>query len=63
MCDNKILKIEAPFLGDLTNIWISEITKGNSNCLPNIEDSLGVHKLMFDWLSKSNFYKETFPIT
>lgn len=51
-----------PFLGDLTAKWIKELNEGN-HLLPNARESLKVHRLMFDWLSKSNIYKETFPIT
>lgn len=51
-----------PFLGDLTAKWIKELSKGN-HLLPKVRESLKVHKLMFDWLSKSNIYKDKFPIT
>jgi len=56
-------KFEGPFLGDLTNKWITNIaTTGESN-LPTISDSLPVHELMFNWLSFSKTHKEKFPIT
>lgn len=51
-----------PFLGDLTAKWIKELNDGN-HLLPKVRESLKVHKLMFDWLSKSNICKDTFPIT
>jgi predicted dehydrogenase len=51
-----------PFLGDLTAKWIQELNNGNY-LLPHVRESLKVHKLMFDWLSKSNTYKNIFPIT
>lgn len=51
-----------PFLGDLTAKWIKELNDGN-HLLPRVRESLKVHKLMFDWLSKSNIYQDTFPIT
>ncbi len=52
----------SPFLGDLTARWIENLLIGK-NTLPNIKESLPVHKLMFDWLSRSRIYKDTFPIT
>ena len=51
-----------PNLGDVTAKWIEDLNKGN-NLLPNLRESLKVHKLMFEWLSKSNIYKKSFPIT
>lgn len=58
-----ITSIESPLLGDLTREWINSIIKDKKNLLPTIKDSLKVHKLLFDWLSLSAQYKETFPIT
>jgi len=55
-------KIESPFLGDLTKIWLEELAEGRQ-LLPSVSESLKVHQLMFDWLSKSTTHKETFPIT
>lgn len=55
--------IESPFLGDLTQKWISSIIKDKVNLLPPIDESLKVHKLLFDWLSLSKTHKEKFPIT
>jgi predicted dehydrogenase len=55
-------KFESPFLGDLTFEWFSNYLKGKT-LLPTIYESLGVHKLMFDWLSSSKQYQTTFPIT
>jgi predicted dehydrogenase len=52
----------SPFLGDLTSKWLKELQKGNS-LLPELSESLPVHKLMFDWLSKSATHKKVFPIT
>jgi hypothetical protein len=57
-----VQQFTTPFLGDLTAYWITEMNKGNQ-LLPKVRESLKVHKLMFDWLSKSNKYKDTFPIT
>ncbi len=54
--------IESPFLGDLTAKWIKGLIDGE-NLLPGIEESLKVHQLLFDWLSKSTTHKEVFPIT
>ncbi|MGB4774083.1 MAG: Gfo/Idh/MocA family oxidoreductase [Daejeonella sp.] len=55
------IKFNSPFLGDLTSMWIDSIAAGKS-ALPNISESLKVHKLMFDWLSLSIDHK-VFPIT
>jgi predicted dehydrogenase len=60
---NYHLTMEAPFLGDLTNKWITEIAENNRSCLPNIDESISVHRLMFDWLSHSKTHKYIYPIT
>jgi Predicted dehydrogenases and related proteins len=52
----------SPMLGDLTALWVSELLKGN-NLLPDINESVMAHKLMFDWLSYSKTHKNIFPIT
>ena len=52
----------APFPGDLTAKWISELLKG-VNILPKAKESLQVHQLMFNWLSHSKTHHEIFPIT
>lgn len=59
---SEVQQFTSPFLGELTSKWITELNNGN-NVLPNLRESLKVHKLMFDWLSMSNIYKGTFPIT
>lgn len=51
----------SPFLGDLTSVWIDSLLGGES-VLPQISESLKVHKLMFDWLRLSQAHK-VFPIT
>lgn len=56
------IAINSPFLGDLTAEWIRGIDQGR-NLLPEIKSSLKVHKLMFDWLSKSKTHSGIFPIT
>lgn len=55
-------KYEAPFLGDLTTQWIEGIVEG-VNLLPELEESLKAHKLMFEWLSYSKAFKNIYPIT
>lgn len=55
------MNFTSPFLGDLTSLWIDSIASGKSS-LPNISESLKVHKLMFDWLNLSVDHK-VFPIT
>ena len=55
-------KIESPFLGELTKIWLQNLIKGN-NVLPDLKESAKVHQLMFDWLSASKTHQEYFPIT
>ena len=52
----------APFLGDLTAQWVTELLKGN-NVLPRINESLKAHRLMFNWLAYSKNYNKIFPIT
>lgn len=58
----KVTAISSPFLGDLTAEWLKGIAQGK-NLLPEVKNSLKVHKLMFDWLSKSKSHKNIFPIT
>lgn len=53
---------EAPFLGDLTAKWIKGLIDGK-NLLPEVFESVKVHELIFDWLSKSKTYSKKFPIT
>lgn len=55
-------KIESPFLGELTKIWLENLVKGK-NVLPDLKESAKVHQLMFDWLSASKTHQEHFPIT
>ncbi len=57
-----VTKIESPFLGDLTCEWIEGLQKGKF-LLPDLQNTLKVHKLMFDWLSHSKTYQSIFPIT
>lgn len=52
----------APFLGDLTSRWITGLLKGNS-VLPDIQETLKVHQVMFEWLAYSKTYHNIFPIT
>ena len=54
--------ISSPFLGDLTAVWIKGLLLGNSP-LPRIDESVKVHELLFQWLSKSKTHKNIFPIT
>lgn len=58
-----IHSIESPSLGDLTKKWMESLLNENINLLPTIRNSLKVHKLLFDWLSRSANYQEKFPIT
>lgn len=53
--------IESPSLTDLTKEWIEGVLQ-DKMILPQLEDSLKVHRLMFQWLSLSETYK-IFPIT
>lgn len=55
-------QFSTPILSELTANWIKELNNGH-NILPNAKESLKIHKLLFDWLSKSSNYKEIFPIT
>jgi predicted dehydrogenase len=57
-----ISKIESPFLGDLSAIWLEQLIAGHA-VLPEVKESLKVHQLMFDWLSASTTHKDHFPIT
>lgn len=45
----------------LTKDWIINILEGK-NILPTATEALPSHKLLFDWLSLSKTYKDTFPI-
>lgn len=54
--------ISSPFLGDITKNWIDSIKEENVT-LPSLDESIKVHRLMFDWLDFSNSYKKIFPIT
>jgi predicted dehydrogenase len=54
--------INSPFLGDLTKIWLENLLEGKQ-VLPELKESLKVHKLMFEWLAASKTHKEHFPIT
>lgn len=55
--------IHTPFLGDLTKKWIESLISDNISLLPSIEESLKVHRILFDWLAFSSMYHERFPIT
>lgn len=55
-------KIEAPLLSDLTCEWLEGL-EDNRFLLSELEQSIKVHKLMFDWLAKSSTHEFTFPIT
>lgn len=56
------VKINSPFLGDLTAKWIIGLQNGEQ-LLPSLSESCKVHKLMFDWLNYSASHQDTFPIT
>lgn len=60
--EQPVEKFIAPFLGDLTTLWIDKVTEG-VNLLPDMEESLKVHKLMFEWLSYSKTHNKIYPIT
>jgi predicted dehydrogenase len=55
-------KFSSPSLSDLTSNWINSLSNGNP-ILPNLEESLLAHKVMFEWLSKSYINGNNFPIT
>jgi predicted dehydrogenase len=52
----------SPELSELTKIWIESILEGNS-VLPQINETLLAHKIMFQWLSQGESNKINFPIT
>lgn len=54
--------ISTPELSELTTEWISSISNYHSP-LPLLNETLIAHKLMFEWLNKSDKYQNTFPIT
>jgi len=56
------IPFDSPYLGDLTNIWVRGIIKGEET-LPSLKTAVLSHRLMFDWLSFSTDFKRTFPIT
>lgn len=53
---------EIPFLNDLTEEWLKHLVHGKF-ILPEINETLVVHRTLFDWLSQSSKYKNEFPIT
>ena len=55
--------IFSPLLNELTQQWLTEIANTGKSLLPAVEESLKVHELLFNWLNKSKFYQNEFPIT
>ena len=55
-------EIESPLLNIVTSSWLEGISEGSSK-LPLLSDSIKVHKILFEWLKKSQNYSDIFPIT
>lgn len=55
-------RIESPMLSELTCQWLEGLAMGR-NLLPELHESLKVHRLLFDWLATSRTHKGTYPIT
>lgn len=53
---------EIPFLNTLTEKWLRELSKGEY-ILPELRETIEVHKTIFDWLNYSGSYNNVFPIT
>lgn len=49
-------------LPELTHFWLENVIKKN-DVLPSVEDSIKVHELLFNWLSKSKTHSKSYPIT
>lgn len=49
-------------LSQLTHFWLQKLIKGE-RVLPEVKESLIIHELLFDWLSKSKTHSKLFPIT
>ena len=52
----------SPPLSDLTKNWINSLSNKKS-VLPNLEESILAHQIMFEWLSKDKSEDNHFPIT
>lgn len=49
-------------LSQLTHFWIDNLIKGE-RVLPEVKDSVTIHEVLFDWLSKSKTHSKLYPIT
>jgi predicted dehydrogenase len=58
----EVKEIISPALSDITKKWIHALMDGKQ-LLPSIDDSIKVHKLLFDWLALSRQFQDRFPIT
>jgi predicted dehydrogenase len=56
-------KIEPVSLSELTKEWIEGIFVDGKSCLPFLGQTLKTHRLMFDWLERSEEFTNAFPIT
>ena len=52
----------SPDLKELTALWLQNLSEGKI-VLPDINESIESHKVMYTWLSKSKTHKDIFPIT
>lgn len=55
-------KVTSAPLSQLTKYWLENVIEGK-DVLPSVENSINIHELLFDWLSKSTTHSKIFPIT
>ncbi len=49
-------------LSELTHFWLRNLINGE-RVLPEVKDSIAIHEVLFDWLSKSKTHSKLYPIT
>ena len=49
-------------LSELTHFWLNNLINGK-RVLPTVKDSIAIHEVLFDWLSKSKTHSKLYPIT
>jgi len=57
-----VREIVSPPLGDLTLAWLRSVIQ-NQSLLPDLQESVRVHDLLFRWLALGKEHKEMYPIT
>ena len=49
-------------LSDLTHYWLKNLLN-NTMVLPSVDESITIHEVLFDWLSRSKTHSKLYPIT